>query len=224
MSSFLDVTVRVGLKGVDPVISTAYLTLVEKMGYQGRLLALNRLESFAFRVGCEDPATALSALRRLLATQSIFYNRNKHNYFFECLWDGHAHREGVSLESLESMASQLSRWAQLDESQDSDSQKTKNRVMLQTAPIYRTGVLVEDIDPATRTGLGARLERELGTGPVTVSELGIRWYLALGVQSKEIAEAVTQEIVVAEGRDRGLLLNPNYQRHKRLSVSRIDAE
>ena len=82
---------------------------------------------------------------------------------------------------------------------------------------------MEDIDPASRASLASRLERELATAPVTVSELGIRWYLALGVTSEETAQALTREIVVTEARDRGLLLNPNHQKHKLLSLSRIDA-
>lgn len=83
---------------------------------------------------------------------------------------------------------------------------------------------MEDIDPASRLSLAARLERELAASPVTVSELGTRWVLALVVESEADAKAVTRDIVVTEGRDRGLLLNPNYQKYKLLSSSRIEAE
>ena len=100
MKPSLDVSLRVGLKGADPVINTAYLTLVEKMGYHGRLLAMNRLESYAFRITCEDPASTLVSLRRLLSTQSTFYNRNKHNYFLECRWGGGEHTEGFPAEGV----------------------------------------------------------------------------------------------------------------------------
>jgi hypothetical protein len=191
------------------------------MGYRGKLLAMNRLESYGFAVGSPDAATTLQELRRLLATQTLFFNRNKHNYFLDCRWDGQTHSEGTPVAVLESLALQAARWAKLDESQDLDGQRDPARVILQRDPIYRAEVVVEDIDPTASDSLARRLESELSSAAVSVSELGIRWYLALDVPSGEEAEDVTQGIVVAERRNRGLLLNPNYQRYKLLSLNQI---
>lgn len=220
----LEVRLRVGLKGIDPVVSTAYLTLVDKMGYRGRLLAINRLESHAFSVECGDAASALQRLRRFLATQSTFYNRNKHNYFLECSWGDDRHTEGVPVESLESMAVQAARWAAVEAEQDLDGKPGSDRVILQSAPIFRPEILVEDTDPAGKLSLANKLETELAAGPVTVSESGIRWYLALDVSSDEEARRLAEEIAVTKRRDLGLLLNPNYQRYKLLSLEEIELD
>jgi len=218
----LEVRLRVGLKGTDPVVSTAYLTLVDKMGYRGRLLAINRLDSHAFSVKCGDAATALQRLRRFLATQSTFYNRNKHNYFLECVWGNDRHVEGVPLEQLESMSAQAARWAALEVGQDLDGKRGSDRVILQSAPVFRPEILVEDTDPAGKLSLANKLETELADGPVTVSESGIRWYLALKVPSDTEASELAEEIAVTRRKDLGLLLNPNYQRYKLLSLKEIE--
>ena len=88
--------------------------------------------------------------------------------------------------------------------------------------MFRSEVLVEDTDPSSRDGLARRLESELASAPVVVSELGTRWYMALQVSTQAEAEAITREIVVTRKRDRGLLLNPNYQGFKLLSLAPID--
>jgi hypothetical protein len=222
MTSSLDTRLRVALKGIDPVINTAYLTLTEKMGYSDNLLALNRLESYGFTVGCVDAASTLRRLREFVSTQTIFYNRNKHNYFLDCEWDGQHHTEGTSIDRLESLAAQAARWGKFDESQDRDGQETPARVILPENPIYRAEVLVEDIEPVAKRSLAAKLESELATSPVSVSELGTRWYLALRVESDDVAKRVAHEIPVTKGRNRGLLLNPNYQRYTLLSLSQIE--
>jgi hypothetical protein len=222
MTDRLDVRLRVGLKGADPVVNTAYLTLVEKMGYQGKLFAINRLESYAFNVPTEDAASTLGRLTRFLSTTTVFYNRNKHNYFLDCQWRGHRHGEGATLESLESFSAQLAMWAEVDNAQDSGGQRTPGRVIFRGAPVYRTEILVEDIEDTGTRSLAALLESELGVSPVTMTELGIRWHLALGVESDAEAERVAEEIAVTKSRNHGLLLNPNYQRYKLLSVEQIE--
>jgi hypothetical protein len=209
---------------MDPVVNTAYLTLVGKMGYRGKLLALTRLESYAFSVECDDPSSTLGRLRRFLSTQSTFYNRNKHNYFLDCHWDGEQHTEGAPADVLQPMISQIKRWAEVDKGQDLDGNPAPDRVILTRAPIYQSEVLVEDIDTAVKRSLAKKLEVELAARPVKVFELGIRWYLALGVESDEEAKRVTAEITVTESRNSGLLLNPNYQRYKLLSLDPIEIE
>jgi hypothetical protein len=279
----LDVSLQVALKGVDLVTETAYLTLAGKLGYADNLLALLRLESYAFAIECADANDTLAALRRLLAVQSTFYNRNKHNYFLDCHWDGGQHTEGVDPDSLRRrLASEAS--ARLEDGKTYlDSQGARTRVILQDVPegprfpdkdtaghkvprspdkdtaghkvpgfpdkdtaghkvpgspekdtaghkaprlpekdsaphLYRSEVLVEDLEETTRAALAGRLESELATTPVTVSELGTRWILALRTGSEAEAETLTREIVVTEKRDRGLLLNPNHQGYKLISL------
>ena len=113
-------------------------------------------------------------------------------------------------------------WRQVDSSQDLDGQPDTGRVILGESSIYRAEILVEDIEPVAREALCDKLEAELATSPVTVSELGIRWNLALRVDSEEEAKRIAHEITVTEGRNRGLLLNPNYQQYTLLTLSQIE--
>jgi hypothetical protein len=227
----LEVSLQVVLKGVDLVTETAYRTLADKLGYADKLLALLRLESYAFTIGCDDAANAVAALRRSLAVQSTFYNRNKHNYFLDCRWPEGQHTEGVDpLAMRRRLASEAG--ARLEDGTGNlDSHGLTGGVILEDVPearrfpevdtashLYRSEVLVEDLEDTTRTTLAGRLESELAITPVTVSELGTRWILALRTGSEADAESLTREIVVTEKRDRGLLLNPNHQGYKIVSL------
>lgn len=222
----LNVQLQVALKGADLVASTAWLTLNDKLGYVDKLLSIIRLDSFAFAIECEDAENTLETLKRSLAVRTTFYNRNKHNYFLQCAWDGDAWTDGIAPDTFRrrlarEAAERLKHHAQ----KDLDSQVGAARVILSHVPgekVFRSEVLVQDVELAARAALARRLESELVTSPVTVSELGTRWLLALRAESIEDAEAVTREIVVTTRRDRGLLLNPNHQGFTLLSLEPID--
>jgi hypothetical protein len=213
----LDVSLLVWLKGVDLVATTARLTLADKLGYKDKLLSLQRLESYAFSLDAPDPAAAVETLRRVLAVRTIFFNRNKHNYFLECRWEGGHYTEG---------APGPGGGLNTPREKDLDSQGGASEVILTGVRVagdsaYRTEVLVEDVEKAARTALARRLESALALAPVEVSELGTRWYLALAAGTQKEAETLTREMVVTEKRDRGLLLNPNHQGYKLLSLEPV---
>ena len=86
----------------------------------------------------------------------------------------------------------------------------------------RNTLTTADLDPSVKGGLSEKLENELSTGPVVVTTLGTLWHLALRAESKEEAEAVTREIAVTEKRDRGFLLNPNYQGFRLVAVEKME--
>ena len=220
----IEVTLDVFLKGVDLVASTAFLTLRDKMGYKNILLGLRRLESYAFSIDSPDPAETVATLKRVLSTQSTFYNRNKHNHILRCQWDGGGLVDGVdpaeSRVRLETQARATIKEALVAE--DFDSQRGTNRFILETVPVYRTEVLVEGLDPTTKKAMAKRLENELSVVPVVVTTLGTCWQLALRADSDAKARAVTEEIAVTEKRDRGLLLNPNYEGYQFLAIERIE--
>lgn len=208
----IEVSLDVTLKGIDLVADTAYLTLRGKMGYEDKLLGIKRLDAYAFRFDTLNPPESLARLKRLLATQTLFYNRNKHNFSLRCRWDGGRLDEGVSADhSHRQLANQVERTLASGRPENFDGTKSEIRVMLQKVPVFRTEVVVEDLDPSVKGGLSAKLERELSTGPVVVTTLGTLWHLALRAKTRDEAEAVTRDIVVTRKRDRGFLLNPNYQ-------------
>jgi hypothetical protein len=208
----IEVSLEVMLKGIDLVADTAYLTLRGKMGYQDNLLGIKRLDAYSFRFDTANPPDTLARLKRLLATQTLFYNRNKHNFSLRCRWDGGQLEEGVSADHCHrQLSNHVQRTLAAGHPENLDSTASEIRVILQKVPVFRTEVVVEDLDPSVKGGLSQKLENELSTGPVMVTTLGTLWHLALRAKSRDEAEALTREIVVTQKRDRGFLLNPNYQ-------------
>ena len=192
----LEVRLDVTLKGVDLVASTAYLTLVDKMGYEGKLLGVKHGTRFEFAIDCDDASQTAQAIRALFASRSYFYNINKHNFYLDCRWDGGSLSDGNPVEE-----SQLSGTAE--------------------GTTYVTEVLIEDLDESEREELGHRLREELGVEAVRVPVLGTVWYLTLRADSPQAARELTDEIVVTTKRDRGLLLNPNGQSHQIIATEAV---
>jgi hypothetical protein len=219
----IEVSLDVMLKGIDLVADTAYLTLRGKMGYQDKLLGINRLDAYSFRFDTPNPPDTLARLKRLLATQTLFYNRNKHNFSLRCRWDGGELDEGVSVDHCHhQLSNHVKRTLAGGRPENLDSTASEIRVILQKVPVFRTEVVVEDLDPSVKGGLSQKLENELSTGPVVVTTLGTLWHLALRAKSRDEAEALTREIVVTQKRDRGFLLNPNYQGFRLIAVETME--
>jgi len=91
----VDVRLLVYLKGADLTASTAFLTLRDKMGYADKLFGIKRFDEYAVSIESGEPAGTAEALKRLLATQSTYYNRNKHDFLLCCTWEGGELRDGV---------------------------------------------------------------------------------------------------------------------------------
>ena len=219
----IEVSLDVMLKGIDLVADTAFLTLRGKMGYQDNLLGIKRLDAYVFRFDAGNPPETLSRLKRLLNTQTLFYNRNKHDFSLRCRWEGGGLEEGVSVDhSHRQLARQVRRTLAGVPSENLRSIEGETRVMLKNVPVFRTEVVVENLDPSVKTGLSQKLETELSTAPVVVATLGTLWQLALRAASTGEAEALTRQIVVTEKRDRGFLLNPNYQGFRLLAAETME--
>jgi len=219
----IGVALDVTLKGIDLVADTAFLTLRGKMGYHHNLLGIKRLDAYEFSFETGNPPETLSKLKRFLNTQSLFYNRNKHSFSLRCRWEGGGLDEGMSIDHPHrQLVAQTRKSLAEARPEDFRSIGDKSRVMFSNVPVFRTEVLVEDLDPSVKGNLARKLEAELSTAPVAVSTLGISWHLALRAGSGEEARAVTEEIAVTEKRDRGLLLNPNYQGFRFLKAERME--
>lgn len=218
-----DVSLWVWLKGADLVATTAYLTLTEKMGYEASLAALGRFDLFRMGVETGDPGVARDALRRHFATRSTFYNRNKHKYFLEFRGSENTESEGTPLEEAHAGLASEARRRRSGAGKNFDSKTVTNRVMLKNVPIYRTELLVEDLDSMRKSKLSKQLGVVLGDGRIEVSVLGTCWSMAVAAASEEEARRITNEIAITESRHRGLLLNPHNQRSEILSIQTIDA-
>ncbi|MCZ6766709.1 MAG: hypothetical protein O7D32_07230 [bacterium] len=216
----LRVSLWVSLKGTDLVASTAWLTLVDTMGHGRNLLGLCRFDVYEFAVESDDPARSAEEVKRLFAGQGRFYNRNKHNYLLDISWKGGHVIDGMPLaENIRRLAAEVTARIRCE---DFDGNKAPDRAMLNSVPVFRTDVLIEDLDPATKERLSRYLESELAA-TVEVSALGTCWYLALRAGSEGEATEIARNITVTQSRDRGLLLNPNSQGLKILSQQTMDA-
>lgn len=223
----IDAALDVTLKGADLVADTALLTLRGKMGYEKRLFAIARSDVFEFRIESGTPSDTAGALRRFLHTQTLFYNRNKHYYSLRCRWDGGSLEDGVAADrDVRELAARVRRVLAEDSTTDGGKNfrgvESEGRVILTGGPVYRTEVWVEDLDSATKDGVARKLEAELSTAPVVVATWGIRWRLALRADTGDEARTITEDIVVARRRDRGLLLNPNYQGYRFLGAEKME--
>jgi hypothetical protein len=197
------------------------------MGYGDRLLGVARSDAFEFRIESGTPQETASALKRFLNTRTFFYNRNKHHFSLVCAWEGGGFEEGVAadrgcLDLAARVRRVLASHSFQGSREDSRGGNAGSRVILTGSPVYRTEVLVEELDSAMRDNMARRLEGELSTAPVVVSTLGIRWRLALVADTPEEARATAEEIAVARRRDRGLLLNPNYQVYRFLGAEQME--
>ncbi len=230
----LDIRLLVGLRGPDLVATTARLTLVQRMGFAGRLAGLQRYDFFHLTVESgAAPGAAIEALQKTLARQSTFYNRNKHMYSLECRWDGELRTDGPTHESLkERFGHILGRSGSHGASGgaagiDFDGNRGSEVVNLKESPAYLVEVFVQDDDAAGREAIAARMTRELsgmlgGTVRVHCPGRATVWWLGIAARDEVAAMETARQITVTKRRDEGLLMNPNYQRAEFVSAGRID--
>jgi hypothetical protein len=218
----------VGLRGPDLTASTAGLALVEKMGFGDRLAGLKRWDFFHLLLeAASRPEAVVDGLKRTLARQSTFYNRNKHMYSLECRWDSETHVDGPSHEELARRFGQgLGTTAA--SGTDFDGNKGRKADIVNKSTVFLVEVFVQDDDSAGRDSIAAKLTRELslpdGPGPVTVRCPGRAtvWWLAIVASNEAAAVETARQIAVTKRRDEGLLLNPNYQSAEFVSAGRIE--
>jgi hypothetical protein len=224
----IDARLLVGLRGPDLTASTARLALVEKMGFGDRLAGVQRWDFFHLVLAsAAPPAEVLEALKKTLARQSTFYNRNKHMYSLECRW-GKEHRvDGPShADLIENFGAALGKRG--GPGTDFDGKAGSKADIVKLSPVYLVEVFVQDDDSAGRDGIAAKLTRELsapdGPGKVTVQCPGRAtvWWLAIAASGDEAAVETARQIAVTKRREQGLLLNPNYQNADFVSAGRID--
>jgi hypothetical protein len=225
----IDAQLLVWLKGADLFASTAYLTLVGKMGFGDKLAGIKRFDYFRLAIdatgetaGGTPPRETIAALKDVLDRQSTFYNRNKHAYSLECAWNGSSHVEGLPREEVRARwAGEISKTLQNQHVADFDGKTSPKRVILNEFKGFLAEVMVEDEDPSARESIAAKLQGGLGGTSVSCANRSTLWWLALCVQNQKEAAALASEIAVTKRRDSGLLMNPNYQSAEFVSVKEI---
>jgi hypothetical protein len=210
----IDTQLLVWLKGTDLNAGTAYLTLVGKMGFAGRLAGIKRFDYFRLSVDSagSPPDRAVAELKGALDRQSTFYNRNKHAYSLECAWSGSHHLEGISRDEVQARwVAEISKLLRNQMVGDFDGNGQPERVIFNGFKGFLAEVMVEDEDSSARETVAAKLQSGLGGIGVSCVNRATLWWLALRVETQEEAAALAREIAVTTRRDTGLLMNPNYQ-------------
>ncbi len=231
----LDARLLVGLRGPDLVATTARLALVDKMGFADRLAGLRRYDFFHLTLeGGVPPEVLVDALQKTLARQSTFYNRNKHMYSLECVWDGGTRTDGPSRSDLvhqfgENMGSVPGTGGNPGPGSgiDFDGKRGSKADIVNMSPVFLVEASVQDDDSAGRDGIAAKLTRELsGTVgmavEVTCPSRATVWWLGIAARDETTAMDTARQMVVTTRRDEGLLSNPNYQRAEFVSSGRIE--
>src|SRR5882672_3419308 len=151
----IDARLFVGLRGADLAASTAFLALVQKMGFGDRLRGLRRYEFFHLTIEAAAPAeTTIEALKATLARQSTFYNRNKHMYSLECRWPGGEKVEGPSHPQMAlGFAKTLATRAARQSGIDFDGKKESKVSIVNGSPAFLIEVFVQDDDTAGRDAI-----------------------------------------------------------------------
>ncbi|MDH4037571.1 MAG: hypothetical protein OEX18_04575 [Candidatus Krumholzibacteria bacterium] len=230
----LDARLLVGLRGPDLVATTARLALVHKMGFGDRLAGLERYDFFHLEIeSAAPPEATIDALRKALARQSTFYNRNKHMYSLDCRWDGELRTDGPTHEALKHRFGQIvGRIGGGNEPKsgtgiDFDGKRGSRVATVKEYPAFLVEVSVEDDDSAGRDAIAARLTGELsgmlgGTIRVRCPSRATVWWLGIAAPDEAAALETARQITVTKRRDAGLLMNPNYQRAEFVSAGRIE--
>jgi hypothetical protein len=226
----IDARLLVGLRGPDLAASTAYLTLVGKMGFGDRLAALQRYDFFHFVIEAgAAPDAVVSALTATLARQSTFYNRNKHMYSLECRCPDGERTDGPSHADLVKRLGPIpGSQSPLQTGIDFDGKGEHKADIVNRTPVFLVEVSVQDDDSAGRNAVAARLTRELTTAvgggfvKVRCPSRATVWWLAIRASGEQAAMETARQIAVTKRRDEGLLLNPNYQTAEFVSAGRVD--
>jgi hypothetical protein len=222
----IDAQLLVWLKGTDLFASTAYLTLVDKMGYADRLAGIKRFDYFRFELDAghngrpvDPPEEIVASLKGVLDRQSTFYNRNKHAYSLQCGWSESDHLEGpTQAEIQERWIGEISKTLQNQPVADLGGKRPPGKGIFNEFKGFLAEVMVEDEDPSARESVAAKLRGGLGGIGVSCTNRSTLWWLGLFVPSRNEAGELAKEIAVTARRDSGLLMNPNYQSAEFLSV------
>lgn len=211
------------LKDADLVATTAFLTLTGKMGYGDILLGLKRFDYFRFTLGLEtseDPDRVIEQLTRVLSSQSTFYNRNKHYYH---LTSSHSRvARGTDLEIVQRrLGLEVSNYLKNKKDRKLSIQSGSKGITFNGDTVFLAKLLVQERENTGKKVLSNKLRGELSGRSTDFTDSGVLWWLALRSRDRMEAEQLLEEIAVTARRNRGLLVNPNYQSYSVAAVTEL---
>jgi len=204
----------VGLKVIDLVTQTAWMTFTDKLNYEGILEGLRRYFFFGIEAEGEDVADILEEVEKVIQLDSAFTNQNKH--FYRLIAVGmddlssrkNSHGDDFSLSALLGSGGDepLSRGS-LALERDYPTNTEKKR-------LFSFDCLVRPSLRSRELPFMDRLNGRLKGSKVTDIIAGEVWRITVKSGDIEKAASIVDGMVVTRSRREGLLMNPHYQRYE----------
>ena len=190
----------VRLKVIDLVAQTAWMTLTEKMGFEGDLCGMLRYSYWAMEAEGKSASAVCEAIDREIRMDSAFTNQNKHRYSLAVTGGGDGAAAG-------------------DLSIDRDFPRVKCG-----GRIFACDLFVSEQGGGKDEGYAARLNARLAGAEVTRMKSGEVWRILVRADGAEEAARKVEEMAVTRTRKQGLLLNPHYQAFEFIGTAEIDGQ
>jgi len=207
----------VGLKVIDLVTQTAWMTFTEKLNYEGILRGLRRYSYFGIEVEGEEFEGTVEEIDRAIQLDSAFTNQNKH--FYRLLAAGTdalagqdgRHGDDLSLSVLlASDSSSLSSRGTLAIERDYPAAGRGER----NGRLFSFDCLIRPSLRDRELPYMERLNGRLDGAKVTDIVAGEVWRITVEGADIEEAANIVDGMVVTRSRREGLLMNPHYQRYE----------
>jgi hypothetical protein len=195
----IPVELWVRLKVIDLVAQTAWMTLVEKLDFGGRLGGMTHCWYWGMDAEGADSGLVLEEIDRVIRLDGAFTNQNKHRYRLAA---------GPGL-------------IRGDLALEKDFAVSNDAVA--PGALFAFDCLVREKRPDRETGFAERLNARLKGVAVSSMKYGEVWRLIVSAPSSEAALADVERMIVSRSRREGLLLNPHYQFHEIIATTRIEA-
>ncbi len=205
MNAGLELWVR--LKVVDLVAQTAWMTMIEKLGFAGDLKGLVRYSYWRMDVESSGRESILKEVDRVIRFDSAFTNQNKHLYRLLLQGGEDAPQAAPSMGDLQV---------------ENDYPISEEAAVERGERIFAIDCLIRERDGIRESGFRSRLNDRLSGVSVLSLKAGEVWRFIVSSDSLDGAKLKVEGIVVTRTRREGLLLNPHYQTFEILSASGRD--
>lgn len=195
MKGWVELWVR--LKVIDLVSQTAWMTLTEKLDFDGVLCGMVRYSYWGMEADGSTGDGIISGIDRVIRLDSAFTNQNKHFYRL-----GLSMEKGSEPEKVTGDLKLGGDYPIMEEGEGAGGGK-----------LYACDLLVTELGSDRGAGYAARLNARLDDVKVSGVVSGEVWRMIVRAGSEDEAKIKVEDMAVTRSRREGLLLNPHYQQY-----------
>jgi hypothetical protein len=208
----------VGLKVIDLIAQTAWITLREKLGYGDELSGLRRFSYWDMEADTNGGEEIVDDVERVITMDSTFTNQNKHLYRLMMLDESG---------NIEVSRGNLSFEHGFSNNRGADNGRAgaalaggheKSLPEDSASGCYIIHSLVRERDQLREEGYTDRLNMKLNHGKVRVIKAGEVWSIKVVAGTEKKAVGLVKDILVTHSRRKGLLINPHYQDYQIINI------